>query len=1029
MTAPSAPKTNHRKKQLLAKLLADRGMRARGGIPRRPRQDAPPPSFAQQRLWFLDRLAGGGSRFYNVCAHIRIEGPLDVSRLERAFATITARHEALRTVFDDEGGKPITRVVDAPPPPLVVERASGDDELMALTRRAAHEVMPLREHPLWRLVLVELGPESHVVILTVHHIISDGWSFNTLVRELAALCNPQGPESLAELPIQYADYAAWHRGQSFDDALDYWREALAGAPTVLDLPVCRPRPAEQTFEGRWRTMRLDSSSTTRVHALSAELHATPFMVLLAVFGMLLRRYSGHGEILVGTPTAGRDRAELEGLVGLFVNSLVLRVDATGDPTLREMVRRVRDVSLGAYEHQQAPFDRVVDALKPERSLAHNPLFQVMFALQNTPLAREERGGLRFELREVDVGAAPVDLTVSLWERDGAIDGWFEYSTELFDDETIERLMAHYERLLRGALDTPDFPMRSLPLVTDGELLRMQGPDHLFGRDDVTVAEWFEEQAARHSGAVAVTFVAKRHGTRREATLTYDELNRRANRLARRLRTLGAVPDARIGICLPRGVDVAVAILAILKSGAAYVPLDPSYPEQRLAMMVEDAAAGLVVGEVDDGDRIHRLGARLVAVDDPSLGTESDANLARFDGMSDANAAYVIYTSGSTGRPKGVVISHANLVASTAARLATYPEPVEAYLLLSSYSFDSSVAGIFWTLLTGGRLLIVEEGLEQDIADLGSVIERHQASHLLCLPSLYRALLGWADPDALGPLRVAIVAGEACTPELCRFHHQRLPAVSLYNEYGPTEGTVWASVYRVRGDERDRVPIGHPIAGAACYVVDDRGLPVPAGVAGEIVIGGPGVARGYLDRPELTEERFVTATWATMSGSRRLYRTGDLGRYRFDGEGPGTLEFLGRLDDQVKVRGHRIELGEVEAALEEHRAVVEAVARVEPMPAPPISPDDDAALLEALATLEPAEADELLSAAADHGPPVAKTNGSRRIARRPQFEVRIDLTDESFLRPPREAQRNWLLRKLMDEIVDDIEDLDLPLIHI
>jgi amino acid adenylation domain-containing protein len=885
-----------------------------------------PLSFAQQRLWFIGQLEPG-SAAYNIPFALRLRGALDVGALERTLAAVVGRHETLRTRFPSVGGEP-SQVIDPAGSGALARVDLGElapeareARLRALAADEARAPFDLAEGPLLRSTLVRLADDEHALLFTMHHVVGDDWSTGVLAREVSVLYADfaAGREpSLPPLPVQYADFAVWQRdwlsGDVLDGQLGWWRARLAGAPPLLELPTDRPRSASAVVEGGSVAFTLPEETAAALRALSRREGATLFMTLLAAWQLLLSRWSGQEDVSVGTPVAGRTRLETEGLIGFFVNTLVLRTDLSGAPSFRALLGRVREGTLGAFGHQDVPFEKLVEELAPERSLTHTPFFQAMLVLQNAPREGLRLGALRAEPLEAGVESPKFDLTLFLAEAEGeGVAGALSYRADLFDAETVRGMMDHFGALLRGVAAEPDRPAREVPMLGAAEratVLRAWNATDAPAPAEACIHHRFQAQAARAPHARAVVF-----GDR---AMTYRELNERANRLAHYLRRLGVGPETRVAICLDRGVELAVCILAVLKAGGGYVPVDPAYPAERIAYMLDDSGVAVLLTQASVIDRLDvPAGIRVVALED------AQGEIAREDAHDPAGGAgadhlaYVIYTSGSTGRPKGVMVSHGNLVHSTAARDRFYPEPVGAYLLLSSIAFDSAVAGFFWTLCTGGALVLPAAGEAADPARLRAIAARDGVTHLLAVPSLHAQLLD--EKDGWETLRTVIVAGEACPPSLVARHARRLPGVPLVNEYGPTEATVWSSGHVCVPDGAP-VPIGRPVANTRAYVLDAAREPVPARVSGELYVGGVQVARGYLRRPSLTAERFVPDPFSAAPGAR-MYRTGDRVRWTAN----GRLEFVGRVDEQVKIRGFRIEPGEVEAALRGHPAIAAAAA--------------------------------------------------------------------------------------------------------
>ncbi len=884
-----------------------------------------PLSFAQQRLWFLDQLEPY-SPLYNIPAATRFSGPLDIAALEWSLNEIVRRHESLRTTFQTIDGRPAQvispeltltlPVMDLASLPAVEREA----EALRLATDEARQPFDLAHGPLMRTTLLRLDEQEYVILLTMHHIVSDGWSMGVFVQEMVALYSAfvAGKSSpLPELAIQYADFAHWQRqwlqGQALEAQLAYWEQQLAGLAPLLELPFDRPRPVIQSFNGNTLSFTLPQRLSKALKALSQHEGVTLFMTLLAAFQTLLSRYTSQEDICVGTPIANRNRAEIEGLIGFFVNTLVLRTDLSGGPSFRELLKRVRQVTLDAYAHQDLPFEMLVDALQPKRDMSYSPLFQVMFVLQNVPMQNLELPGLTLGPVEADSKIAKFDLTLSMLEDAGGLSGSFEYNVDLFDAATIQRMAGHLQRLLEGIVADPDQSITNLPLLTGAEhrqlLVEWNDTDTEYPHDQCA-HQLFETQVRRAPDAIAVMFEEER--------LTYAELDRRTNQLARHLQKLGVQPDTLVGICMERSIEMIVGLLGVLKAGGAYVPMDPDYPQERLTFVLEDTQMRVVLTQQRLTSSLPKHGIKVVCLDTDWDIIAQECGENPVSNVTPENLAYVIYTSGSTGKPKGVLITHQNLVHSTYARMVCHPTPISRFLLLSSFAFDSSVPGLFGTLCEGGMLVLPPQGGEQDLLHLIDLIARHRITDTVCLPALYGLLLAQAQPERMASLRRVIWGGETPLHEIVEHHRQMLPETALFNEYGPTEGTVWCSVYEIRLDEPGTcVPIGRSIANTQIYLLDSHLQPVPVGVPGELHIGGTGVARGYLNRPELTAAKFIPNPFSSAPEAR-LYKTGDLARYLPD----GNIEFLGRIDQQVKVRGFRIELGEIETALGQHPALQE-----------------------------------------------------------------------------------------------------------
>jgi amino acid adenylation domain-containing protein len=899
-------------------------------IPRRPDPERAPLSFAQQRLWFIDQLAPGNP-LYNVAVALRIEGPLDVRVLTLCLGEIVRRHETLRTVFAVQEGSPVQVIRPAAPfaLPVVDVSALPDSGREALTQTLTGEEagrpFDLAGAPQLRATLLRLAEGDHVVALTLHHIVCDSWSITILVREVTALyaAYAEGrPSPLPELPVQYADYAVWQsswlHGATLETEVAFWREQLAGLPPLLTLPTDRPRPAVLSFRGATRPVRLPAGLTRQAEALGRREGATLFMVLLAALQALLARQSGQPDVAVGAPVAGRNRVEIEGLIGFFINTLVLRGDMTGaagEPSFRELLRRARETALTAYKHQDVPFEKLVQELTPERRLDHTPLFQVMLTLQNAPADDLELADLRLRMLTRVTTTAKFDLTLNIGEQDGELAGEIEYSTDLFDAPTIDRLMGHFERLLASALAEPGARLPELELLSAAErqqLLREWNDTAVPRRDGVLLQDLFAAMAARAPHAPAVVSA--------DRTLTYGELDRITGRLAGRLRGLGVGPDVAVGVLMERSAEMVVALLGILKAGGCYLPLDPEYPGERLAGMAAEARVPVLLAQERLLAVLPPAEVRVLLLEAGWDGSAADGDGAALPGISDASLAYLLYTSGSTGRPKGVMIPHRGIVNRLLWMQEAYGlTPDDRVLQKTPFGFDVSVWEFFWPLITGSCLVVASPGGHRDAAYLAGLIARERVTVTHFVPSMLQAFLDQPDLPACPSLRLVIASGEALSAELRRRFQERLPA-RLENLYGPTEASVDVTAWSCAGVAREGVvPIGRPVANTGIHLLDRAFRPIPVGVAGELCIGGVQLARGYWQRPELTAERFVPDSCGGAAGGR-LYRTGDLARHLPD----GSIEFLGRLDHQVKIRGFRIELGEIEAALESHPGVRQAV---------------------------------------------------------------------------------------------------------
>ncbi|NHC34670.1 non-ribosomal peptide synthetase [Scytonema millei] len=935
-----------------------------------------PASFAQQRLWFLHALAPGNP-FYNISAAIRLHGHLNITALEQTFNEIVRRHEALRTRFEMSDGQLHQVVVDSVSVPLAIvdlrTLPASDREAAARQQAIAQSQRPfnLSADLLLRLTIFQLDASEYILLLNLHHIIADGWSIGVLVQELGTLytafsSNKSSP--LADLPIQYADFAHWQQewlqGEVLESQLSYWRSQLTDL-SVLNLPTDRARSAIQNYRGATQNFQLSKNLTQSLEAFSQQSGVTLFMTLLAAFQTLLYRYTGQEDIAVGSPIANRNRPEIEPLIGFFVNSLVLRTHLSGNPTFQELLGRVREVTLGAYAHQDLPFEKLVEELHPERDLSRHPLFSVAIALQNTPITALELPGLALSQFEFDNGTSRLDLEFHLWQTPAGLQGQIIYSTDLFDRSTIVRMLGHFQTLLEGIVANPNQRLVDLPILTAAERQQLLVEWNLTQQDypSQCIHQLFEAQADKTPNAIAVVY--------KDEQLTYQELNYRSNQLASYLQKLGVAPEVKVGICVERSLLMMVGILGILKAEGAYVPLDPTYPSERLKFMLEDAQITILLtqqslapllkggwgdlqslapssedwgdlqslapssggwGDLqslapssEDWGDLQSLAPLLkggwgdlqplyLDRDWEIVAQQSGENIN--SGVTVANLAYIIYTSGSTGQPKGVLVEHRGLCNLAQAQIQTFDLKSEHRILqFASLSFDASVFEIVMAWAVGATLYLVPEA-----ARLGSELISYLKDRAITHATLPPAVLKTLSPTQLPALQTLISAGETCSPEIAaRWASDR----HFFNAYGLTETTVWSTIAQV--SDRKGTTIGRAIANTQIYILDAHLQPQPIGIPGEIYIGGVGLARGYLNRPDLTAERFIYgnhrgAQLCVPTPDHRLYKTGDLARYLSD----GNLEYLGRIDRQVKIRGYRIELGEIESLLLQHSAVEEAV---------------------------------------------------------------------------------------------------------
>ncbi|NEO72996.1 non-ribosomal peptide synthetase, partial [Moorena sp. SIO3H5] len=893
-----------------------------------------PLSFAQERLWFLNQLFPNNPA-YNLPIVLTIDGTLNVVALEQSLNAIIQRHEMLRTTFSDLDGKPVQIVAPVTDLTLLVVDLQNSyspqeqsEKVQQLVRQEAMALFDLAKGPMLRVTLLRLDPERHVLLITMHHIMCDLWSLGILVKELSSFYTAfsQGKTPiLPELPIQYPDFAYWQRewfaGEVLEKQLNYWKKQLAGVSPVLKLPTDYPHPAQPTFKGGSKSFQIDLDLTRKLRQLSQESESTLFMTLLSAFFVLLSRYSGQLDLVVGSPIANRNRGETESLIGMFVNTLVLQADLSDNPTFKKLLNQVRETTLEAYAHQDLPFEKLVEELNIERNLSHNPLVQVAFALQNTKMEPWNLPGLRVSQR-LDFDFTRFDLEVRLMEVSSGLEVCCNYSRDIFEPDTINRMMKHFQVLLEAVVTHPEQRVLQLPIMTEVELdqILVQWNDTITDYPtDKCIHQLFEAQVQKTPEAIAVVF--------EDQQLTYFELNCRANQLAHYLQSLGVKPEVLVGICVERSLLMIVGLLGILKAGGAYVPLDPSYPAPRLSYIKEDAAVPILVATKSVLSDLPQHQAKVVCLDSDldtvALSQQSTDNPAI--GVTPENLAYVIYTSGSTGQPKGVLIPHQNVTRLFRTTEAIYNfNPHDCWTLFHSYAFDFSVWELWGALLYGGRLVIVPYWVSRSPKEFYDLLVQHQVTVLNQTPSAFAQLipvdLGYSA-DAL-KLRYVIFGGEALKIQTLApwFERHGDQCPELINMYGITETTVHVTYLFLSKDNIEQVssPIGKALADLRIYILDPYLQPVPIAVPGELHIGGAGLARGYLNRPDLTAERFIPNPFE--GDNSKLYKTGDLARYLPD----GNIEYIGRIDNQVKVRGYRIETGEIESTLTQHPTVKETV---------------------------------------------------------------------------------------------------------
>ncbi len=922
------------KRELLEMMLLEQGVDLSQVliVPQSRENNTFPLSFSQQRLWFLDKLEPG-SPLYNIPAVLRLKGNLNISALEQSFQEVIKRHEVLRTIFSEENGEAVQVVSETFSFQInqidlnTIPKTERDQTLQRYAAEESVKPFQLSSGPLLRVSLLSFSDSDHALLVTMHHIVSDNWSTGIFVHEImqlySAFVQGQQPQ-LPPLAVQYADFAAWQRkwfkGKTMDDQIAYWKQALQGIPPVLELPLDKPRPAYQTYNGDFKTFTVTNETTEGLKNLSRHQDVTMFMTLLSAYYVLLHRHAGQDDICVGSPIANRNRKETEPMIGFFVNTLVLRGALHGNPTFNELLQRTKESTLGAYAHQDLPFETLVEELQPERDMSHSPLFQAMFVLNNAPMEKLELPGLELSVVEIENKTSKFDLILNVLEDENGLQCKIEYNTDLFEAATIERMSRHYQILLGNIVESPDQPIGRLSILDDSEKkqLRAWSEPERFYNESQSVVDMLIKQAQATPEAPALRVL--------DETLSYDALHTQSNRLANLLLQKGLKHGDKVGVFADRSAQVIVSFLAVLKAGGVYLPLDPSYPSERLEYMLEDSGAAFLLTlshlkEILPGNQrqtivLDELAESLTSVsaDTPKISLAAE------------DTAYVIYTSGSTGQPKGVEISH-EAIANHCVDMASYYQltPDDNVLQFAALNFDASIEQILPPLISGATVCMRENEI-WDSHQLSQKITEYDLT-VINPPTAYWAQMAetWAEQPEMIPenrLRLVIVGGDVLQPQaLQNWYKTPLKHIRLINAYGPTEAVITATTYEVpEGFNGYRVPIGRPRANRRMYVVDPYGNPAPINVPGELLIGGNALAKGYLGRPELTEEKFIPNLFAN---GERMYKTGDRVRFLPD----GSLDFMGRIDFQVKIRGFRIELGEIENAIQNipdiRRAVVKA----------------------------------------------------------------------------------------------------------
>lgn len=888
-----------------------------------PTGEVAEPSNGQQRLWLLQQLYPQNP-FYQYGHLYKIEGTFDFEIFEKSVQTLLNRHQILRTNFVKRDAQLILKSQSTETFKIELTDfskthantfAKKENEAFDFIKKEISKPYNLANDFLIRINVIQFSENSFWIILGMHHIIGDRLSLlllNEELFEIYANLEQDKKNALPPLPIQYQDYTFWKKQQKTNEKnLDFWLKKLSGELPILDLPHDFSRPKNPTFRGKTIAKKLSPNLTSQLKVLAQQQQTTLYVIILAVFKVLLYRYSNQTDILVGSPINNREKLELEKLIGFFNETIVLRSQLEEEQSFENLVQQLKTTVSQAFEHKDTPYEELVRALQPERHGSNNPIFQTMFLYNN--INTNSYQDLNFEIQEesIDLGVSKFDLTLFANDHSQQLELALEFSLDLFEEGTAQRMLQHLEVILNSVVQNPNQFISKISLLKKEEInemlvewnkTEMDLPNHS------AVHYLIEEMAKKFPKQKAVIF--------QNDELTYQQLNEQANTIAKKLIKNGVQPNSPVGLFTGRSVEMIIGILGILKAGAAYLPLDPEYPFERVKFMLNDSGAQFILTQKKLKSQLKKFNIKIITLDAVD---ESNLENIVLSNTNSNNLAYLIYTSGSTGVPKGVPISHQNLIHSTAARFSFYPSNPDCFLLLSSFSFDSSVVGIFWTLCSGGTLLIPQKRIEQDVQQLGNLIEKHRVTHTLMLPSLYGTILQYISTEQLFSLKNVMVAGEACPQKLLNLHFKSLPHVELYNEYGPTEASVWCIAHRIQKEDTAFVPIGKAIPNATVFILNKKLEPVPIGVGGELYIGGLGLTDGYLNRPELTAQKFLEFSFLEHK-KQRIYKTGDLARFHSNGQ----IEFLGRVDQQVKIRGFRIELEEIQNTILQIEGIRECI---------------------------------------------------------------------------------------------------------